>query len=391
MEFLDSNQPKFLGATDWETITAALREAVRTGAKGIRIPRYNARTGETQWTIEKAIAVPSGMTVVLDNCKLVQASGCYDHLFTAEKGAENIAVLGEGNVTLSGGEPNRLQETTAGKYGLPEISVNAMLYFDGVKGLTFDNLHIEDQRWAAFDFKHCENIKLTHLDFQNVPHLPNLTAMLFEHGCKHVEIEDITGRSGHDTIYIRANERETPGPDTEICDFKLRTVNVDPARGSIVQFNVSGGNKVHDFTMDTIYDSSDFFEKRRSESTVGVGHPSYRPVKRAELGDIYNIRMKNAISRSNAGISVCDALRDSSFENFFTFGDIITAIASRKKDVKLENVVFDRIYHGQGSSPNNSTSFISLQARGQKAVNLDTATGTFEVNHFYLPDEEDAQ
>lgn len=164
-----ANAVEFFGRTDAETIQNAVNKAAAEAEKTVVIPRYNARTKSNLWNIEKAISIPSGVTVILDNCKLVQGLGCYDNMFTAEKGTEDIAIIGEGNTCLSGGEPNRLQPSTQGKFGLPTIDRNAMLYFNGVKGLTIRNLHIEEQRWAAINLIHSENVEISHIDYFNIP------------------------------------------------------------------------------------------------------------------------------------------------------------------------------------------------------------------------------
>lgn len=328
------------------------------------------------------------MTILLDNVTMVQADGAYDHMFTAKKGSKNIAIIGEGQVTLSGGNPNRLQETTQGKYGLPEISVNAMLYFNGVDGFKADNLHIEDQRWAAFDFLHSKNIQISHIDFFNVPKLPNLYGILIEHGCQNVAVSEVTGRTGSHTIFLRAAEKEKKARNTDIHHVSLKNINVDPARGAIVQFYAAGGHKIHDVAMETVFDSSDFFEKKRSAAIVAIGSEAFRPKEPSKLGDIYNVSMKCGTSRSTTGIDIESSLKDARFETLLTFGDIINAIATKTNGVKLKNVVFDRVYHGAGITPNCSDSFISLQARGQKVVDLDKTEGSCSLLHYYLPNEE---
>ena len=71
-----------------------------------------------------------------------------------------------------------------------------------------------------------------------------------------------------------------------------------------------------------------------------------------------------------------------------TFGDNIYAVASRSKEpVECRNAIIEGVYYGAGSLPNNSGSFISLQARGARPLVLENVRG-LEVSGVCLPGEE---
>ena len=54
---------------------------------------------------------------------------------------------------------------------------------------------------------------------------------------------------------------------------------------------------------------------------------------------------------------------------------------------ELKDVVFDHVYYGAGSEPNNASSFISRAAKGAKAVSTRNVTG-YTVSHLYTQEEE---
>ena len=70
--------------TDSAAIQSAVEAAVKAGTLQVRIPCWNPRANAPCWTIDEAIRLPSGMTVVLDNCRLVMADGVFCNMFTNE-------------------------------------------------------------------------------------------------------------------------------------------------------------------------------------------------------------------------------------------------------------------------------------------------------------------
>ena len=122
-EFISCNQTELFADCDSDTIQNAISAAIEDGCRKVVIPRYNLRTDSTEWRISKTIEIPSEMTIILDNCYMVQETGTYDNMFrnsnalnekhTLESQQHDINILGVGNVHLSGGEPNGLLERTA--------------------------------------------------------------------------------------------------------------------------------------------------------------------------------------------------------------------------------------------------------------------------------------
>ena len=384
--FVSASEERFFRKTDAETIQAAIDEAVKTGST-VLIPRFNAAKNRTEWRIDKAVVLRSGTRLVIDNARLVQETGTYDHMFTNAPGAEDVAVVGEGFSTLSGGQENRLKESTAGKFGLPDVVKNVMIYLSGAKRVTLENLRIEHQRYHAVVADGTEDLTVRNLDFFAYPHLPNMGGILLKNGTKRVTIDGVTGRTGDDTVSIRGVENQAGGGGV-ISGVSIRNVLADPARAALVRIETAGGVKIRDVRIDTVMDASRFYEKKRSGAALAFYSEGARPKVPAESGDLSGVTVKNLYSRSERAIAIDGPVDDAKICQLMTFGDNIYAVASRKKGpVELKNVVIERVFYGAGSEPNNSKSFISLQARGAKPMLLDTVSG-ITAERVLLQDEE---
>ena len=95
MQKVFASEERFAGSTDAETVRNALNALPEEGGTCV-IPRWNPRTGKAEWRFEKPIVLRSNVTLLADNAVLVQERGVFTHLMTAEEGAQNVAVIGEG-------------------------------------------------------------------------------------------------------------------------------------------------------------------------------------------------------------------------------------------------------------------------------------------------------
>ena len=110
----------------YDYITAKIEEAVCDGSRTAVISGC--------WEIDRAIRLPSHFTLILENCHLRQADGCFDNIFvnqhhdteigrTRTGTDRNISILGRGEAILDGGSYNGLSEKTQRQNGLPPICV----------------------------------------------------------------------------------------------------------------------------------------------------------------------------------------------------------------------------------------------------------------------------
>ena len=367
VSFISPNTIELFGANDSETIQNAISAAIADGCRKVVIPRYNLRTKSCEWRIVDSILIPNDFTIVLDNCYMVQENGTFCPMFTNENSSirpqtleleqHDITILGEGNVTLSGGEHNGLVERSAGKYGLPTgISLhNPIFLWINVRRLCVENLHIEHQRHWAINHIYCNEVKIKNIDFFAYPHVPNMDGIDLRKGCQDFEIENITGRTGDDTIALTAisGVAETgatvEGKSHDICNVKIRNVLSDAFNYMNLRLLAQDGNKVHHIDADTIMDTSEHYTKKKSLATVSIGtQGAYIKICPPLPEDISNVHIKNLYSRAGMAIRITNGCTDSLFENFKTFGTNVIGIGSSGFGVTTHNVVFDGFYHGCG-------------------------------------------
>ena len=123
------NDADVLDISDSRSIQNAVNKAKSSGLNRVLIPRMNARTKCCRWDIDQAIILHSDIQIVLDNCYLRQADGCFDNVFrnsgeenaldhTLDSEMHDIHIIGIGNAVIDGGEPNGLTESTCQEMGL---------------------------------------------------------------------------------------------------------------------------------------------------------------------------------------------------------------------------------------------------------------------------------
>ncbi|MBQ6541019.1 MAG: hypothetical protein IJL73_00910, partial [Lachnospiraceae bacterium] len=248
---VNAAETRFLRPDDSGTIQAAV-DCLGPEGGTVVIPRWNARTGKAEWRFDRPVVLKSHATILLDNALIVQETDSFAHLFEAEEGAEKIALIGEGNACLSGGKTSRLRITTEGKFGLPAIESVSMCVFRKVSELRIENLEISDPHWFAFLLEDAEKVSVKNLRFNSYPVVPEEGGVLVLGGCQDISIENLTGRTGFDTIHVFSDHRE-------ISKLYARNILTDPARGSLVTVRTEEDGKVHDVDLSVLMDSSDFY------------------------------------------------------------------------------------------------------------------------------------
>lgn len=399
--FVSPNREDLFGANDSATIQNAIRAAVLDGSRRVVIPRYNLRSDSTEWRIAESILLPNDFTLVLDNCTMVQETGVFCPMITNENSAirpqteetsqKNIAVIGEGNVCLSGGVHNGLLERTGGKYGLPTgIALrNPLLLWINVHGLRVENLHIERQRHWAVNHIDCSHVKIKNLDFFAEPHVPNMDGIDLRMGCHDFEIENITGRTGDDTIALTAiaGVMETAaivdGRSGDVCNVKIRNVLSDPFMLLNVRLLSQDGNCVHDIDIDTVMDTSEFYTKKNPIAAIGLGTQGtlYVKIRAPYPEDTYHINAKNIYSRGTQAIRIDSGCVDSLFENVKTFSTCFSGVGTSGFGVTLHNVMLDGLYVGAKRALGGTTIVENLSGQPTSAIRLENSHGELTVKN----------
>lgn len=387
------NREVFFGDCDSVTIQNAIDAAVSDGSRTVTIPRYNARTDTMQWRVSRAIRLPDDFTLILDNCYMVMETGVYDHMFTnsnsctaltLEGEQKNIAIIGKGNVCLDGGEHNHLLEKTSGRYGFPRVWQNTMFFWHNVNGLRVEGLHIENQRWWAITHVFCRNVTVKNINFDAIPHVPNMDGIDLRIGCNHFDIQNITGRTGDDVIAMSAISGteygwKVEGKDTDIHDIKIRNVLGDPFIHLVIRFLNHDGNQIYNVDVDTVMDVSDFTTKKRPKATVDMGCALYSKIRKSQLGETRDIRVRNITSRGETAVRLNHYLQNAVFTNVKTYGDNIDCIGTQARGGHMDSVVFEDVYYGS----TQQEIFVSTPLPPEKyhgaAMNLSKLTGNISV------------
>ena len=396
---ISPNEMRFFGGDDSETLQNAIDAAAAQGGT-LTIPRYNARRDQAQWRITRALQIPDNFTLILDNCYMVMETGVYDHMFTNSRSYDetartlqgeqkNISILGKGNVCLDGGEHNHLLEKTSGRYGFPRVWKNTMFFWLNVRNLRVENLHIENQRWWAITHVFCRDVTIRNINFDAVPHVPNMDGIDLRIGCNNFTIENITGRTGDDVIAMTAvngNEYawKVEGKDTHIHDVKIRTVLGDPFIHLVVRLLNHDGNEIYNVDLDTVYDASDFTTKKRPHATVDLGCVLYSKVRKSRLGETHDIIARNITSRGETAIRLNNQLCDAIFENVKTFGDNIDAVGTQGKGCQVENVTFKDLYYGSTQQEIFVSTALTPDKYHGAVLNLQNIEGSLTVKDLHV-------
>jgi len=389
------NQAEFFAQSDSLTIQNAIDAAVASGERQLTVPRYNLRRNAMQWRIDRAIRLPSEFTLILDNCYLVQETGCYDHMFTNALADDRdapaqtgIAILGRGNVCLDGGRHNRLMEKTSGKFGMPSVWCNTMFYWHNVDGLRVEGIHVENQRWWAMTHLYCRNVTLKNIDFGAVPHVPNMDGIDLRTGCHNFTIENITGKTGDDVIAMTALQggfeaaHAVPGETPDIHDVSIRNVLGDPFLHFVVRILNHDGCQIYDIDLDGVFDASDFTSKKRPKCTLGIGSNMYTKLRKAALGETRNIHARHLTSRGEKAIRIDNVCSDSVFEDVKTFGDNLVGMGRLEGPCHFENVLLKHFFYGRTQQEMFCSTQLSEDSYTGTVFELPDTTGQITVDGF---------
>ena len=396
-EFINANET--IREDDQATIAAAIELAHKDGCRKVVVPRYNARTKSTVWSLPRAIELPSHTTLILDNCYMEQAVGSYSNLITnykahdldysnnPENEATDITVIGEGNVILDGGEHNHCLEKTNRHYGLPSMWIQHLIFWHNASHIRVENLHLRNQRWWAINHIMCSHVTLKNIDFYAVPHVPNLDGIDLRIGCNNFYLENITGRTGDDVVAFTALKgrgevpRMVPGHDTHIRDVKIRNIKADANTCYPLRLLNHDDNEIYNIEADTIMDSSDPDSRVRCGAALSVGSPFYFGVHPAKMGDTRDIRIKNIYSRASQAIILNHVIQDTTISNVHTFMDNISGITTMVDGVEMDNVTVDGLYYGSEQPKKDDGSDLEREHYTGCLVNMQKLKGKLTVKN----------
>lgn len=319
MAFVDANDPRFAGATDWETLQNAINSAA--GSR-LLIPRFNARTGGTVWNIDKTLHVPSDTTLILLDAHLRLADFTYCHLFTnADRPAKNIRILGIGSAVVDSGRPNGLKVKNAGTLGYGPITDNALLLFAGVDGLAVQNLRMVQSRWYCILCVGCTNGHLADLDIFAPPIFPDLGGIRIHSGCHDILVENITGLTGEDTVVLSALAADDSlfcPENTHISNIHIRTVKANASRCCMVDIRSQDHRAIHHILVEQLLDCSLSEQKKLPDACVRVGG--------THSENLSHIRIRDLFGRAAATVQMGGSSKSVSVSNIHSYGSSDSAL-----------------------------------------------------------------
>ena len=329
----------YKGGADY--IDAEIKKAIEDGCRTAVITGY--------WEIERAVRLPSNITLILENCHLRMADGVYSNMFlnehyntdlgrTLEGADRNINIKGRGMAIIDGGSFNGLTERTANKNGLPSMWNNNPLIFANVDGFSISDLKVINQRWWALtfvfsrngyvgniDFCSCdtaidENGKEYHcLDFDKYEHVlvKNSDGIDLRVGCHDIKIENITGFIEDDTVALTAlpgiHETKILGVEGEATDiYNVEIRNIRTASFcSMVRLLNQGGPKLHDILIDGVYDQSETCPHLvRGHNAVRIGDIHMYGSRHSTADETYNITIRNVYAAGYNGVKLAGEMKN---------------------------------------------------------------------------------
>lgn len=300
------------------------------------------------WEIDREIRIPSNFTLILDNCHLRMADGCFSNMFVNEHhdteigkttlGTDrNISIIGRGDAILDGGKYNGLSEKNHSKDGMPPIWKNNLLLFTNVDGFRISGISCINQRWWALNFIYCSNGYLGNIDFcacdiavdenGNEYHglkrekykevlVKNADGIDLRQGCHDIVIENITGFTEDDTIALTglngSLERmfSVDGLPSDICNVEIKNI-ASAAFCTNVRLLNQGDVKLHDILIDGVYDmASNSPHMDRGLYAVRVGDIHLYGTRHATKDETYNITVKNVCGGGDYVISLAGAMKN---------------------------------------------------------------------------------
>ncbi|MBQ7387339.1 MAG: hypothetical protein IJW03_04140 [Clostridia bacterium] len=310
--------------------------------------RSRTATVTGSYEIDSAVRIPSDFTLILEDCHLRMADGCYSNMFvnehhgtdigkTLEGRDRNISVIGRGYAILDGGKYNGLSERTQRKNGLPPIYKNNLLLFTNVEGFKISNVSCKNQRWWALNFVYCSNGYLGNIDFcacdvgidenGNEYHglkrdkysevlVKNADGIDIRQGCHDIVIENITGFTEDDTVALTGlcgyfeEEFAVKELSSDIANVTIKNVASEAFCTNVRLLN-QGGIRLHDILIDGVRDTSEgSAHMDRGIYAVRIGDNYLYGSRHATEDETYNIAVKNVYSRANYAISLAGAIKN---------------------------------------------------------------------------------
>jgi len=397
------NDADVIGSCDSESVQNAVDTASRLGINKVVIPKYNMRSDSVEWVITETIKIPSHMNIVLDNCYMRLADGVYCNMFTNSLAftpegntlcgeQEDISICGIGTAVLDGGNHNGLCEKTSMKEGRPSIQRNNTIYLHNVRDIKISDITIKNQRWWGLCFMYCRYASVRNIITRAEMVCPQQDAVDLRMGCNNFIIENITGKSGDDTLAmttVNRNSQMVVGKDSDIHDIIARNIKSDANNCCIVRFLNHDFNKIYNVLLDGVIDVSAPYSGVRPACAVRIGEKGrYVHYRHNQMGETKNITVRNVYSRARHAVCINSTLMNSTISNVHVFGDGLNAIGTFK-GVDLKNVYIDGVFYNPDQRTDSGAEELPPEEYRGCAFKLNDSTSeNFSVRNVFVDKAE---
>jgi len=379
--------PNDFRGSDTERIQAAVDSAAKA-TKTIVIPAFNAN-GANSWKVDKAILLPSDITVILENCQIQLSDSSRDNMFRSDNiiiGEKDIAwntnirIIGIGRVVLRGADnpratgdaartlvlapqPGRVSYgSDAGRKDRKQKGDwrNIMILMAYVNGFTLQNVTIENSHAWAISFERTLNADISDIVF----HLPeeqwvngerkvvhNRDGIDLRQGCKYFRINNISGTTEDDFIALTSLGEVNPnhvigdfhstmitasgwyGPQDDIEEITITNIQCETNTRAVAIRAVDSAGIHH------IYINGIVAKARYNSMLVGgrgYGKPSLP-------GRIHDIHAMNLMSTGEALILIESPIANCTFLNGIYAGPKVEPVVYSIDKSEIKNLVLQNL------------------------------------------------
>lgn len=303
---------------DATTIQLMIDTAVKEGRKEVVI-WANPNDDHGVWNISRVIELPSQITVYIEDCTLRLVDGVFCNIFCnslayektlyAENEQSDIHIIGRGRAVLDGGNHNGLVERTSLTDGFPHIIYNTTVFFRNVRSFSVRGLHIMNPRWWGMTFIYARDGIISDIEFTALNNAPNQDGVDLRVGCNNIVIENITGRTGDDSVALTAlsgrleRRMSVPDKNTHIHDITIRKIHTEVTGGHhIVRLLNHDGNRLYNIHISDVDDTTLESGGKRAKAALKIGDARYIQVRKASLGETHSITVSNIKTRAQYAV-----------------------------------------------------------------------------------------
>lgn len=384
------NNPNSYNGSDSEKIEQALAYAVEHKLP-LEITGRDAGDGRTHWLIDRAILLPGNFTLNIVDCMIqlsdicrdnfIRSANCFVGVRTVEP-IENITIRGIGNAVLRGADHPRATGDSAKQLGVRSYGTDAGrtdenprgdwrnigILFAEVSNFTIENIEMADYHCWGISLEFCSYGSLRKIRFDATGSkvidgkdevILNQDGIDLRIGCHHIDIEDISGRTGDDMVALTgigvtdtANIRQPGTVSTHFSGSAKRDGDLEQihhvtirnihgychGRHHLIRLLNSNGLKLHHIEIEDVMDEST--EEFTAYATLKIGdkNPHWGSTNPPE--DTAFITVRNLRSNSRVGVQIQNALSDSRFSGI-TRGEFCDDVLKIIDLNLLKNVEFD--------------------------------------------------